>query len=286
MLAIKYILAACADDASALVPQLLPVLVTALHDEDDDVRATAADACVPVADVIAAQGDEVVSQLTALLWTLIPKLGELSPATASILQLLARLFAPDHPENARAATPRDPTNASPSGAPAQAHAPAACGVDEMTVRTDRAAADGAERPVAEGHANRDGACGGGMGAAGAGAGAIGMHAVKNEEGGNRAAFGSADAAEGPDLPAGADGPGKLDDGGVCSVAKSEVVSDGAAASVGGERNGGSAPASGAAESSGRPCSDAQGSGTTTRAAARTPEALQQLQVLSAHHTRP
>jgi hypothetical protein len=80
MSAVKYLLASCPGDAGIAVPLALPALLAAIGDADDDIRAAAADACVPVAATIAAQGAGVVAQLAALLWGMLPTLSELSAA--------------------------------------------------------------------------------------------------------------------------------------------------------------------------------------------------------------
>jgi hypothetical protein len=93
MLAIKYLLAAAPAAAPYLLPVALPSLMRSMHEDDDDVRATAAHACVPMASHIIAQGPETVRALLAHLWEMLPLLGDLSAATESVLQLLSMLYS-------------------------------------------------------------------------------------------------------------------------------------------------------------------------------------------------
>lgn len=58
-LGLKYLLAARPDAAPALLPAALHCLQAGLRDADDEVRAAAADALVPVAPALLAMGPKV-----------------------------------------------------------------------------------------------------------------------------------------------------------------------------------------------------------------------------------
>lgn len=64
-----------------------------LQDKDDDVRAASADALVPVASTLTQCDPMAVGGIRHQLWTLLVQLEELSPATMSVMQLLAHLYA-------------------------------------------------------------------------------------------------------------------------------------------------------------------------------------------------
>eukprot|EP00798_Chlamydomonas_sp_ICE-L_P022199 gene22199-29259_t len=94
-LGLKYAMAGRPDLAPMLLQGALPALMAGLQDTDDDVRAASADALVPVAPALLGFGARVVTTVRALLWSLLDHLEELSPATSSVILLLARLYAPD-----------------------------------------------------------------------------------------------------------------------------------------------------------------------------------------------
>lgn len=60
---------------------------------DDDVRAAAAEALVPVADALLAAGQGVVGEVRDILWDILLDLQELSTSTASVMHLLAKLYS-------------------------------------------------------------------------------------------------------------------------------------------------------------------------------------------------
>lgn len=70
----------------------LPSLLAGLQDSDDDVRAASADALVPLAPVLFELGAGAVRAVRSLLWQLLVQLEELSPATMSVMALLAQLY--------------------------------------------------------------------------------------------------------------------------------------------------------------------------------------------------
>lgn len=79
------------DAAGAMVHRILPVLMQGMRDSDDDVRASAVQACVPLADTLVQKTPGMVSDLITCLWELLPSFDEVSPAPASVLQLLGIL---------------------------------------------------------------------------------------------------------------------------------------------------------------------------------------------------
>ncbi|KAG1666532.1 hypothetical protein FOA52_014429 [Chlamydomonas sp. UWO 241] len=92
-LGLKYALAGRLDLGRQLLTDSLPALLAGLSDEDDDVRAASADALVPLAPTLFSLGRGAVGQVRALLWALLGQLEELSPATMSVMALLAALYA-------------------------------------------------------------------------------------------------------------------------------------------------------------------------------------------------
>ena len=55
------------------------------------MRAVSAEALLPVAALLAGQGDEVIASLTSALWDILLEVDDLSPSTGA-LPLLARFF--------------------------------------------------------------------------------------------------------------------------------------------------------------------------------------------------
>ena len=117
MLAIKYHLTASPAAAATLLPAALPTLMRAMHEDDDDVRAAAAQACVPVVSAILVQGPQAVRALLESLWAMLPALDDLSAATSSAVQLLSMLYTHDsagaspQTSGAAAAAPAGPKRA-------------------------------------------------------------------------------------------------------------------------------------------------------------------------------
>lgn len=95
LLGLKYLLAARLDVSKDLLPIALPALLNGIADPDDDVRAVAADALVPVASAMIELGQEHLVRVRTLLWGILEDLEELSAATKSVLQLLAHLYETD-----------------------------------------------------------------------------------------------------------------------------------------------------------------------------------------------
>lgn len=63
-----------------------------LQDKDDDVRAVAAEALLPVAPPLAADPSPTAAAVRQLLWDILLTLEDLSPATASVMTLLAEMY--------------------------------------------------------------------------------------------------------------------------------------------------------------------------------------------------
>ncbi|GAX73980.1 hypothetical protein CEUSTIGMA_g1430.t1 [Chlamydomonas eustigma] len=103
-LGLKYTLAARLDLSMTLLKEALPSLHSGLQDSDDDVRATSADALVPLAPTLFRLGPLSVSAVKSRLWQLLTQLEELSPATSSVMQLLAHLYSPEAAKASMAST--------------------------------------------------------------------------------------------------------------------------------------------------------------------------------------
>ena len=93
LLGLKYVLAALPDDINtALVLDLvLPSVIAGLQDKDDDVQAVAADALLPVSAIVALDQSEPAGHTKSLLWDLLLDMSDLSPATGSVMTLLASM---------------------------------------------------------------------------------------------------------------------------------------------------------------------------------------------------
>ncbi|GAB0492105.1 hypothetical protein MMPV_003364 [Pyropia vietnamensis] len=91
LLGVRYLLAVRADLAAALLADAYPVIVAGLRDDDDDVRAVAAEALAPVVGPLTAALPSSVPRLVRLLWATLLDLDDISASTASVLRLLAAL---------------------------------------------------------------------------------------------------------------------------------------------------------------------------------------------------
>lgn len=96
LLGVKYVIAVRQDLAGVIVPRVFGTVLVAAQDEDDDVRAVAAAALVPVADEIVSKrlvsADRLIT-LEGLLWKTLAELDEITSATAPVLELLSVLYA-------------------------------------------------------------------------------------------------------------------------------------------------------------------------------------------------
>ena len=93
LLGVKYLVAVRTDLVETMLDSLLPVIIAGLGDTDDDVRAAASEALLPIsADVIRLRPRGVPS-LLSILWDALLDLDDLTVSTGSVLELLADLTA-------------------------------------------------------------------------------------------------------------------------------------------------------------------------------------------------
>ncbi|CAL1577030.1 unnamed protein product [Knipowitschia caucasica] len=92
LLGIKYALAVRQDLISSLLPRVLPAVTVGLQDLDDDVRAVAASALIPVVDGLVQQLPTKVPFIVNTLWDALLDLDDLTASTNSIMTLLSRLL--------------------------------------------------------------------------------------------------------------------------------------------------------------------------------------------------
>lgn len=90
---LKYVLAAQDEISAQLFSAALPASVTGLRDRDDDVRAVAAEALLPVAHLLAADASPEGAHALRLLWDTLLTLEDLSPATKGATTLLAAVYS-------------------------------------------------------------------------------------------------------------------------------------------------------------------------------------------------
>uniref|UniRef100_A0AAZ3QKV7 BTAF1 RNA polymerase II, B-TFIID transcription factor-associated n=1 Tax=Oncorhynchus tshawytscha TaxID=74940 RepID=A0AAZ3QKV7_ONCTS len=93
LLGIKYGLAVRQDLISALLPRVLPAITQGLQDLDDDVRAVAAAALIPVVDGLVQLLPNKVPFIVNSLWDALLELDDLTSSTNSIMTLLSSLLA-------------------------------------------------------------------------------------------------------------------------------------------------------------------------------------------------
>uniref|UniRef100_A0A4W5R8G9 B-TFIID TATA-box binding protein associated factor 1 n=1 Tax=Hucho hucho TaxID=62062 RepID=A0A4W5R8G9_9TELE len=92
LLGIKYGLAVRQDLISALLPRVLPAITEGLQDLDDDVRAVAAAALIPVVDGLVQLLPNKVPFIVNSLWDALLELDDLTASTNSIMTLLSSLL--------------------------------------------------------------------------------------------------------------------------------------------------------------------------------------------------
>ncbi|XP_069756550.1 TATA-binding protein-associated factor 172 isoform X2 [Narcine bancroftii] len=92
LLGIKYALAIRQDLIETLLPKVLPTIIDGLQDLDDDVRAVAADALVPVVENLVHLQASEVPFIVNTLWDALLDLDDLTASTNSIMTLLASLL--------------------------------------------------------------------------------------------------------------------------------------------------------------------------------------------------
>ncbi|KAK2852480.1 hypothetical protein Q7C36_007681 [Tachysurus vachellii] len=92
LLGIKYALAIRQDLISQLLPRVLPAVTEGLQDLDDDVRAVAAAALIPVVDGLVQLQPAKVPFIVNTLWDALLELDDLTASTNSIMTLLSSLL--------------------------------------------------------------------------------------------------------------------------------------------------------------------------------------------------
>ncbi|XP_063047545.1 TATA-binding protein-associated factor 172 isoform X2 [Engraulis encrasicolus] len=92
LLGIKYALAVRQDLISDLLPRVLPAITEGLQDLDDDVRAVAAAALIPVVDGLVQLQLSKVPFIVSILWDALLELDDLTASTNSIMTLLSSLL--------------------------------------------------------------------------------------------------------------------------------------------------------------------------------------------------
>lgn len=95
LLGLKYLLAVRKEMTEVLLPAVLPSIIQGLQDVDDDVRAVAAAALLPVTHTLIKTSPQQVMQILATLWETLVELDDLTASTNSIMSLLASLLS--HP---------------------------------------------------------------------------------------------------------------------------------------------------------------------------------------------
>ncbi|KAM9476591.1 TATA-binding protein-associated factor 172 isoform 2-T2 [Clarias gariepinus] len=92
LLGIKYALAIRQDLISQLLPRVLPAITEGLQDLDDDVRAVAAAALIPVVEGLVQLQPAKVPFIVNTLWDALLELDDLTASTNSIMTLLSSLL--------------------------------------------------------------------------------------------------------------------------------------------------------------------------------------------------
>lgn len=99
LLGARYVLAVKEDMARELLEFSFEIVVDGLRDQDDDVRAVAAEALLPVAPQLVEFMPKSVSKLTTTLWEALLDLDDISASTSSVMRLLSEITnIPSHPE--------------------------------------------------------------------------------------------------------------------------------------------------------------------------------------------
>ncbi|XP_071378280.1 TATA-binding protein-associated factor 172 isoform X1 [Centroberyx affinis] len=92
LLGIKYALAVRQDLISVLLPRVLPAITEGLQDLDDDVRAVAAAALIPVVEGLVQLLPNKIPFIVNTLWDALLELDDLTASTNSIMTLLSSLL--------------------------------------------------------------------------------------------------------------------------------------------------------------------------------------------------
>ncbi|XP_077979914.1 TATA-binding protein-associated factor 172-like [Glandiceps talaboti] len=91
LLGIKYLLAVKKEMTDEFLPQVLPSIIQGLQDIDDDVRAVAAAALIPVAESLIKVASKEIPLIIQTLWDTLLDLDDLTASTNSIMTLLSTL---------------------------------------------------------------------------------------------------------------------------------------------------------------------------------------------------
>ncbi|KAJ8627928.1 hypothetical protein MRB53_021235 [Persea americana] len=93
LLGIKYLVAVRQEMLQDLLAYVLPACRAGLEDPDDDVRAVAAEALIPIASAIVSLDGKALHSIVMLLWDILLDLDDLSPSTSSVMNLLAEIYS-------------------------------------------------------------------------------------------------------------------------------------------------------------------------------------------------
>lgn len=98
LLGIRYVLAAKHEDAEDLLPKVLDSILKGLSDADDDVRAAAGSALLPVTSELVRLFPDRVPDLMESLWDSVSELEDISSSTSVVFRLLADLSGRKSPQ--------------------------------------------------------------------------------------------------------------------------------------------------------------------------------------------
>eukprot|EP01133_Synstelium_polycarpum_P000248 gene248-301_t len=93
LLGIKYVVVVRLDLVASILPRILDAITRGLRDRDDDVRATASETFQPLARALVERHIDRLHDILTILWDILLELDDLAVSTASVLNLLADLYA-------------------------------------------------------------------------------------------------------------------------------------------------------------------------------------------------
>ncbi|KAJ5070905.1 b-tfiid tata-box-binding protein-associated factor 1 [Anaeramoeba ignava] len=96
LLSLKYTLSAHPELCEKFFPQLLPVLINGLNDDDDDVRSISSESLLSLVERSSHLFEKDTIQIVNLLWKTLLKLDDLSVSTTGVLKLLTSFYS--HPK--------------------------------------------------------------------------------------------------------------------------------------------------------------------------------------------
>lgn len=91
LLGLRYIIAVRQDMSVELLARTIDPILEGLEDQDDDVRAAAGEALIPVAKVVVGLMPAKIPKLVSILWDALLDLDDISASTSSVLRLLSCL---------------------------------------------------------------------------------------------------------------------------------------------------------------------------------------------------